>query len=116
MTLFRAKSLRFDSTSAMGVSRSFDASGSCRSLNVDYLGALEFGANDRSAGLFDYQSNSGQLRNIHLNPATPRLWARKARSCLSLHFGLLANVPKRDGCHECRYLNFGKTNYLSVGK
>jgi hypothetical protein len=27
--------------------------------NIDYLRALEFGANDRSAGLFDRQSKSG---------------------------------------------------------
>ena len=28
----------------------------CRSLDIDYLGALELGANDRSAGLFDCPS------------------------------------------------------------
>jgi hypothetical protein len=27
--------------------------------SIDYLGALEFGANDHSAGLFDRQSKSG---------------------------------------------------------
>ena len=57
-TLFRTRSLRFDSTSAKEKedSRSFDASGSCRSLDIDYLGAFELGANDRSAGLFDCPS------------------------------------------------------------
>jgi len=40
-------------------SRSFDTSGSCRSLDIDYLGALEPGANDHSAGLFDCPSKSG---------------------------------------------------------
>jgi hypothetical protein len=39
---------------------------------------------------------------------------RKARRCLSLHFGLLANDPKRDGCHECHYLNLGQ-HKLFVG-
>jgi hypothetical protein len=57
-TLFQTRSLRFDSTSAKEKedSRSFDASGSCRSLDIDYLGAFELGANDRSAGLFDCPS------------------------------------------------------------
>jgi hypothetical protein len=32
--------------------------------NIDYLGALEFGANDRSAGLFDRQSKSGCIWHI----------------------------------------------------
>ena len=34
----------------------FDVSGSCRSLDIDYLGALELGANDRLAGLSDCPS------------------------------------------------------------
>src|SRR3974377_699940 len=60
-TLFPTSPLRFDSTSAKGKedSRSFDASGSCRSLDIDYLGALELGANDRSAGSSDCPSKSG---------------------------------------------------------
>jgi hypothetical protein len=63
LALFPTRPLRFDSTSAKGKedSRSFDASDSCRSLDIDYLGVLELGANDRSAGLFDCPSKSGVL-------------------------------------------------------
>jgi len=62
--LFRTRQLHFDSTSAKGKgdSRSFDVSGSCRSLDIDYLGAFELGANDRSAGLSDCPSKSGDGR------------------------------------------------------
>jgi hypothetical protein len=31
---------------------------------------------------------------------------------LNINFGLAAKAPKRDGCHGCRYSNFGKTNHV----
>ena len=90
--LFRTRSLRFDSTFAKGKedSRSFDASSSCRSLDIDYLGALELGANDRSAGLFDCPSKSGDRKCRGRMQSADRCGARSVQRD---HFTPLSRTP-----------------------